>query len=461
MILSHPRRILPLLAASGLALASCGGGGSTPAPTLQSIAVTPGSPTAVVGADEQLHATGTYSDGTQKDLTASATWTSSLAAVATVTSGLVTGVAAGAATISASDGGVSGTDTISILDTWVAAASSPILLSAQTATLLHDGTVLVDGGDPYQAGAAVYDPAADSWSATSAPETARYGATATLLTDGRVLVAGGSVLDTSAPAGSSQTIFLSSAELYDPTTKMWSAAADMPTPRQLHAAVLLQSGLVLIVGGDDGHQGLPDALVYDPAANTWTSSPIMITPFDLPTATVLASGKVLVTANLSSGASSPAYSEIYDSGTGAWSYGPAMNNLHLLGATATLLSDGRVLVAGGQTAIQPGMPMSVPEVYDPVANTWALAGSMAQGRVAHTATLLANGKVLVAGGYNSSNAGFSSTELYDPATNTWSSSASMATARDHHGAVLLPQGSVFVTGGQDQGAALQTSELFR
>jgi len=220
-------------------LASCGGGGSgngggpPPGPTLQSIAVTPSALTASVGGGHGLHATGTYSDGTTKDLTASAAWSSSAATVATVAGGVVTGVSAGTATVSAATSGVSGSSTITILDnTWASAASSPLLLSAQTATVLQDGTVLVLGEDPssFNAGAGVYNPATDSWTQTSAPSTVRNAATATRLADGRVLVVGGSAFN----SVTSTTTYLASAELYDPASKTWAAAAAMPTPRQLH-----------------------------------------------------------------------------------------------------------------------------------------------------------------------------------------------------------------------------------
>ncbi len=456
--------------ASGI-LNGCGGGGSgsssgasgnppPPTVTLQSIVVTPGSLTAGVGGGHQLQASGTYSDGTKKDLTATATWASSSTSVAAVTAaGVITGMSAGSSTISASSGGVSGTDTVTILDnTWAPAASSPVLLSAKTATLLLDGTVLVDGGDPFQIGAAIYDPVADAWSTTTPPATSRYDATATLLKDGRVLVAGGSVLDITAPIGTSRTIILSSAELFDPKTKTWSVAADMPTPREVHAAVLLPSGKVLVVGGDDGHNALPDALLFDPTINTWTPSTTLVTPGSSSTATVLTSGKVLVTTSAGLG-SSPGFSEVYDPAAGTWSNGPNMNTVHLNGATATLLNDGRVLLVGGETNPSSG-PMATPEVYDPVAGTWTLTTGMTNGRIGHTATLLPSGKVLVAGGLNITFADFATTELFDPATNTWSLGASMSGPRELQGAVLLQSGAVFVTGGAHQGAALQTSELY-
>jgi hypothetical protein len=110
--------------------------------------------------------------------------------------------------------------------------------------------------------------------------------------------------------------------------------------------------------------------------------------------------------------------------------------------TATLLANGKVLVTGG------GNFLSSAELYDPASNTWSAAGPLSTGRTDHTATLLANGKVLVTGGFTSGVSGFlSSAEVYDPASNTWSPAASMSTARAQHTATPLANGKVLVTGG--------------
>lgn len=447
---------------SAWAVVSCGGGGGggspgPQAPTLQSIAVTPATLTAGVGGGHPLHATGTYSDGSTKDLTASATWSIATSTVATVSGGIVTGVAAGTATVSAASGGVSGSSAITILnDTWRPAATSP-LTSGNVGALLKSGAVLVVDGDPYTPRAALYNPATDSWTQTPAPSTGRYGATATLLADGRVLVVGGTVLDTA--TGHSR--FLSSVEIYDPAANAWSTAAAMPAAREYHAAVLLPDGKVLVVGGDDGTQPPMDALLYDPAANTWTAT----TPVQLiglaPTATLLKSGKVLVTSSVGA-PPFPGFSELYDPSSNSWAYGPGTQTPHVLGATATLLNDGRVLLVGGQVGGSFFSAMASPEVYDPSANAWSGAGTMVAGRQWHSAVLLPSGKVFAAGGFATplGGASLASTELFDPATNAWSPGKDMAPPRDHFVAVLLPAGAVFVTGGVNQGATQNSSAWY-
>lgn len=128
------------------------------------------------------------------------------------------------------------------------------------------------------------------------------------------------------------------------------------------------------------------------------------------------------------------------------------------GHTATLLSDGRVLVAAGSS----GKPLSLAELYNPASGTWSTTGNLTDTRQLHTATLLQGGKVLVAGGSFSNGKGTSraSAELYDPGTGIWSQTGNMSQARDLHTATLLPDGRVLVTGGEASGDAQSSVELY-
>jgi len=124
--------------------------------------------------------------------------------------------------------------------------------------------------------------------------------------------------------------------------------------------------------------------------------------------------------------------------------------------TATLLPNGMVLVAGG---FDTGAIASA-ELYDPASGTWSFTGSLNVARSFHTATLLSNGLVLVAGGSNTS-AVLTSAELYDPANGTWTATGNLREARANHTAVLLPDGKVLVAGGLTSGGALLASaELY-
>ncbi len=124
--------------------------------------------------------------------------------------------------------------------------------------------------------------------------------------------------------------------------------------------------------------------------------------------------------------------------------------------TATLLSNGKILVAGGNGDTS----LSSCELYDPAANTWSTTGSLSTARAQHTATLLLNGKVLIVGGFASLSGPLGSTELYDPASGIWSNAASLATARFQHTATLLGDGKVLVTGGAGNGGILNSAEIY-
>ena len=169
-----------------------------------------------------------------------------------------------------------------------------------------------------------------------------------------------------------------------------------------------------------------------------------------PTKPVTAGDKDLVIAGPASSQSlSPADAPFTFIGTGA--LGTA-REFH----TATLLSNGKVLVAGGFGAS--GFLASA-ELYDPANGTWSGTGALATAREFHTATLLPNGKVLVAGGIGAGGV-LASAELYDPTTGTWSATGSLNYARGDHTATLLPNGKVLVAGGKDNSTYVESAELY-
>ena len=126
--------------------------------------------------------------------------------------------------------------------------------------------------------------------------------------------------------------------------------------------------------------------------------------------------------------------------------------------TATLLPSGKVLVAGG---VNSSGELASAELYDPATGLWTATGSLRTARKLHTATLLPDGRVLVAGGFNAGSFQLNSAELYYPALGVWDATGSLGTARDFHTATLLPSGKVLVAGGQDiNGFPLGTAELY-
>ena len=127
--------------------------------------------------------------------------------------------------------------------------------------------------------------------------------------------------------------------------------------------------------------------------------------------------------------------------------------------TATLLANGKVLVAGGYDDVTGHV--SSAELYDLATGQWGATASLSNARDGHTATLLANGKVLVAGGSDEYNGGLSSAELYDPATGQWSATGPLSAAREKHTATLLANGKVLVAGGKaENDTELSSAELY-
>ena len=189
------------------------------------------------------------------------------------------------------------------------------------------------------------------------------------------------------------------------------------------------------------------------------------------TATLLPNGLVLIAGGWASG-NTLASAELYDPATGKFTATGSMTTARDED-TATLLPNGLVLIAGGcRSSCSPGNALASAELYDPATGSFTATGSMTTVRILDTATLLPNGLVLIAGGdypYHSDNGGFSldslaSAELYDPATGRFTATGSMATARAGETATLLPNGQVLVAGGCrsscSPGNALASAELY-
>ena len=294
------------------------------------------------------------------------------------------------------------------------------------------------------------------WTMTGAMSTVRAYHTATVLPNGKVLVAGGNDNSSTSPARFS-------AELYDPTSGTWTTTGSMNTKRAFHTATLLPNGKVLVTGGDSGTGGIPNAELYDPATGIWSTTSSMNSARAEHSATLLPDGKVLVAGGYRYRAAQVAGSvvasaEIYDPTTGTWTTTGSMTDARC-GTTATLLPNGKVLVAGGFAYTTYGICLSSAELYDPSTRTWTTTDSMHKARNYHTATLLSNGKVLAAGG-NDGISGISSAELYNPATGKWTATGAMATERNAPAATLLPDGKVLVVGGHASSGALSSAELY-
>lgn len=352
--------------------------------------------------------------------------------------------------------------------TWTATGSMSISRSTLTATLLTNGKVLVAGGrDSFTnvlSSAELYDPSTRSWAPTGRMSVSRSVHTATLLPDGKVLVAG----------GQNASGATSSAELYDPATGLWTTTGSMTTARVSHMAILItQGGLagkVLVAGGSSICSGctpiLDNAELYDPSTGLWADTGSMTIArfwYD-PSPITLPDGSILVVG----GTTCCPYHWFNNAET----YNPASQTWTLLSAKMTnadektaSLPDGSILVAGGVKGTQPNFVyVASAELFDPSTGTWGATGSMSTDRTLHRLVALTSGQVLAAGGASGGADvcnSLNSAELYDSNVGFWSPTGNMSAARFFFSATLLPNGQVLAAGGQDcEGNVLSSAELY-
>ncbi|MGH7917459.1 MAG: Kelch repeat-containing protein [Candidatus Binataceae bacterium] len=299
-----------------------------------------------------------------------------------------------------------------------------------TATLLNHGKVLICGGID-RTGAPVrtselYDPAQDKFEPTGNLLQARYNHTATLLKNGKVLITGGDVTTNGVNN-------VDTAELYDPATERFSVTGNvtrfydpeadkfyyqgkMIAARGNQTATLLQNGDVLIAGGGDAHGvAQASAAIYHADTGKFTPTGSMHEARQEHRATLLPNGQVLVTGGLNQNGQVLFTAELYNPATGGFTLTTAAfkSGTNMTSAryehTATPLPNGTVLIAGGSNA---QFVLATAEIYHPAEGLFTCIGgryagpgspcnrSMNDFRNYATATLLRNGTVLIAGGYN-------------------------------------------------------------
>ncbi len=276
---------------------------------------------------------------------------------------------------------------------------------------------------------------------TGSLSIARRFETYTLLSNGKVLVTGGQGLS------SNRFRSLASAELFDPSTGLFTPTGSMTVPREFHTATLLPNGSVLIAGGDDNNgRILTTAELYNPGTGAFTATGSMSVARDAHTATLLVTGKVLIAGGNDATSITLASAELFDPATGVFTPTGNMNSTREQ-HTATLLANGTVLIAGGDD--NNGNVLATAELYDPSLGSFSLTGSMSAPRVIHAAALLPNEKVLVVGGIISSTfAETASAEVFDPTLGLFSPGGSLAASPGGPAATVLPDGKVLVTGRQ-------------
>jgi len=342
---------------------------------------------------------------------------------------------------------------------------------AVPAVQLDDGRVLLAGG----AGASlelceVYDPWRQEFSDVAPLNQGRAGHTVTKLSDGTVLVVGGSDFS---------LVALTSAEVYDPVADTWTTVGPLATQRAGHTASLLPSGHVLVAGGStdlsDVVAGATSALktteIYDPATQLFSTGPNLARPHTVHAAVTLASGDVLIASGGSFttilGIKIPEITnkaQVFSAGGGTFS-GEVTMKAGRVYPGAAMLADGRVLLAGGIGGTITSLTnLASAELYDPGTNTFAFtAGSLGTARSATTMLLLPQShEILVAGGATGTSITTpiptDACERFDPTTGTFLAATSLGVARAAAGGVLLENELVAVFGGV---GAIAPAELYR
>lgn len=349
--------------------------------------------------------------------------------------------------------------------------------------LLPDGTVLTVGGSwPFAASwtkfAEIFDPVTEQWSGSGqfTPAEAadlpgdRHSAT---LLGSKVIVVGGTSSVNGGGPGNNVWI-------YDTAIKSWTKGKNTYTMHKAHGAVAIGSNKLIVLGGDcDIGVATPcnsgSVEEYDVSNNTWTQKTPMPAPLHSASTTVLPDGRILMAGGNNNFIALNTV-QIYDPVANTWTGGSRLGGVSNMNEsryyhTATLLKDGRVLVSGGNT-VPGGMNTSAvtsktAEIYDPATNLWAVVAPLSVERVLHTATLLADGRVLVAagagkGGSNTvANNVTATVEIYDPKTDKWAPACSLLNVRYSYNATLLAGGTrILISGGRGAAATLTSAEIY-
>ncbi len=339
----------------------------------------------------------------------------------------------------------------------IASAADAQLQPASATQTRLTGSVLIAGGWGHSPTIELYDPASGKFRVAGHMEMFFAGVEAIDLHGPQVLLLGGRRQDYyDAPGGL----------LYDARDGTFIEVGKNITFGTCFAAARLANGKVLIAGGlkipEAGPPTVSDAFIFDPATRKFSATGAMAEPRCDASATLLKDGRVLIAGGSGTTPDSVASAEIYDPRAGRFVKAGRMRHgreQH----SATLLGDGTVLIAGGFEAASDGaVSFADAEIFDPATLRFKPAGALKAARGAHTATLLKNGDVLIVGGENRFRGDqvFASAELYHPASSTFTPAGSMSAQRYSHTATLLGNGYVLIAGGATLHDWLASAELY-
>jgi len=317
--------------------------------------------------------------------------------------------------------------------------------AAHAAVTLADGRVALIGGcavDGCEAGPGsktvdVFDPKTHRMSPGGTLTMPRIGAAAVVLGDGLVLIAGGW-------SGRQTT---ASIEFYDPVTRESVEAGALSHARADIAAVTLRDGRVAFIGGYDGRAALADVDVFDPRTLRVTPGPALTRARAGVAAVQLSDGRVLVVGGGEGGSdlAPSGAAEIADAALTRWSASGALSHARYKHA-AVALKDGRALVIGGSDARDRQGKIGVFELFDPKANAFAAAGATLAPRfkIEDAVVALRDGRVFIGGGA-------AQAEIYDPVTRrSVLAGPPLGAVRSFATASLLPDGRVVIAGGYEE-----------
>jgi len=328
---------------------------------------------------------------------------------------------------------------------WVAAGSLSASRGSTRLIALTDGRALIVGDDNFCAPGPAWDTSmatevweANKWAVTGSLNSARDDFTGQSLASGQAFVVGGT---------NSDGISFSSPKIWDPKTGTWIDSGLMATARSSPASALLNDGRVIVIGGeyrnDPTDTYLATAEVFSPTTGKFAKTGTLKVARRAALAVTLADGRVLV-AGGDTAKGAVADSEIWDPTSGAWT---AVGATPIWGGSILVpLADGGALLAGGQDAAFKSIATAYR--FDPKTSKWAVTGKMVTAAYDRTAAVLPNGKVLVAGGLPAHlKPAIAAAELFDPSTGIWTATLPMPSAREQSRAVLLQDGSILVAGG--------------